>query len=125
MKRFETNVFIMDVYEDAFVSFIVKKDALLDAKDLWESRKLSLEYMPGAKFFVLMESEDIFNITKETRDTAASKEFAKDLCAVALCTNNFSLKLLGSLYIKINKPFSPTKLFNNREKAEAWLRGLM
>ena len=35
MKTYETDVFLMHVHDDAFMEFIVKKDVLLDAKDLW------------------------------------------------------------------------------------------
>ncbi len=125
MKRYETLVFIMNVHDDTFIQFIVKKDVLLDSEDLWESRRMSLEYLPGKKFYVLTEAEDLFSITKEARETGASKEFAADVEAVALYSNNFSLKLLGNLYIKINKPIVPTRLFDDRQKAEDWLRSLM
>jgi hypothetical protein len=125
MKRFETSVFVMSVYDDSFIEFVVKKDVMLDSEDLWDARRLSLEYLPGKKFGVLTEAQDMLNITKEARETGASKEYAKDLYAVALYSKNFSLKLLGNLYIKINKPIVPTRLFDDRKKAEEWLRGLM
>jgi hypothetical protein len=125
MKQFETEVFIMKVHDDAYIEFIVKKDVVLDVGDLWESRKMSLEYLPGKKFYVLMEAEDLFNLTKETRDTGASREFGKDLHAVAMYSSNFSMKLLGNLYIRINKPAVPTRLFDKRDEAEKWLRTMM
>jgi hypothetical protein len=125
MKRFETSVFIMSVYDEGFIEFVVKKDAILDSEDLWEARKMSLEYLPGKKFGVLTEAQDMMNITREARDTGASKEYAKDLYGVALYSKNFSLKLLGNLYIRINKPIVPTRLFDDRKKAEDWLRSVM
>jgi hypothetical protein len=47
------------------------------------------------------------------------------MIAVALCSGNLSLKILGSLYIKINKPMIPTKFFDDREKGKAWLKGFI
>lgn len=125
MKRFETDVFVMDVYEDTFLLFTVKKDANLEPKDLWESRKLSLDYLPGKKFYVLMQSQDFFSLGPETRRVAASKEYSDGLNAVALCSPNLTLKILGSLYMKINKPHVITRFFDDATKAEEWLRSVM
>lgn len=125
MKTFETDVYIMNVYEDGYLEFKVKKDSLLEPDDLWLSRKQSLEYVPGKKFSVLMEAQDFFQIGTETRRVAASQEYSKDLTAVALCSNNLSLKILGSLYIKINKPMVPTKFFDDRDKAKEWVKAFV
>jgi hypothetical protein len=122
MKTFETDVYVMRVHENCYLEFKVKKDSLLEPEDLWLSRKQSLEYMPEKKFAVLMEAHDFFQLGTETRRVAASKEYSEGMIAVALCSNNLSLKILGSLYIKINKPPIPTKFFDDREKAEEWLK---
>ena len=122
MKTFETDVYVMNVYGDGYLEFKVKKDSLLEPEDLWLSRKQSLEYAPGKKFAVLMEAQDFFQIGSETRRVAASKEYSDGMIAVALCSSNLSLKILGSLYIKINRPQIPTKFFDDREKGKEWLK---
>ena len=122
MKTFETDVYIMNVQEDGYLEFKVKKDSLLEPGDLWLSRKQSLEYAPGKKFAVLMEAQDFFQIGTETRRVASSKEYSDGMIAVALCSNNLSLKILGSLYIKINKPPIPTKFFDDKEKGKEWVK---
>ena len=125
MKTFETEVYVMNVYEDGYLEFKVKKDSLLDPDDLWLSRKQSLDYAPDKKFAVLMEAQDFFQIGTETRRVAASREYSEGMIAVALCSKNLSLKILGSLYIKINKPPIPTKFFDDREKAKEWIKSLL
>lgn len=121
MRTCETEVYSMNVHESGYIEFKVKKDTLLQPEDLWLSRKQSLEYLPGHKFAVLMESDDFFQLGAETRRVGASVEYSKDLMAVAFCSKNLSMKILGSLYIKINKPSVPTKFFDDRDKAERWL----
>ena len=125
MKTFETDVYVMSVHGDGYLEFKVKKDSLLEPEDLWLSRKQSLEYAPGKKFAVLMEAQDFFQIGTETRRVAASKDYSDGMIAVALCSNNLSLKILGSLYIKINRPPIPTKFFDDREKGKEWLKGFI
>ncbi len=122
MKTFETEAYSMNVHENGFLEFKVKKDAVLESDDLWMARKQSLEYAPTKKFVVLMEAPDFFQIGTETRRVGASVEYSKDLIAVALCSSNLALKILGSLYIKINKPAVPTKFFDDRPKAEEWAK---
>jgi hypothetical protein len=125
MKQFETDVFKMNVYEDGFVDFIVKKDTLVEAKDFWQSKEMSVNYMPGKKFYVLVESEGLFQITMGARDLGASKEYSDHMAAVALYSSNLSLKIIGNLYIKLKRPASPTKFFDDRNKAVQWLREQM
>jgi hypothetical protein len=122
MRTYETDVYIMNVHTNGYLEFKVKKDSLLEPKDLWLSRKQSLEYLPGQKFAVLMESDDFFQLGAETRRVGASEEYSKDLVAVAMYSSNLTLKILGSLYIKINRPPVPTKFFDDRDKAEEWLK---
>jgi len=125
MKTFETDVYVMNVHGDGYLEFKVKKDSFLEPDDLWLSRKQSLEYAPDKNFALLMEAQDFFQIGTETRRVAASQEYSDGLVAVALCSNNLSLKILGSLYIKINKPPIPTKFFDDREKGKEWVRGFI
>lgn len=125
MKKFDTEIYTMTIHDDLFLEFIVKKDALLKEEDVWLSKRQAEESYPGVKFFVLMGGEEFFQVTRETREAVATKKFSTHLEAVALFSNELSLKILGSLYIKINRPNVPTKFFTNRTDAESWLRSLM
>lgn len=125
MKTFETDVYVMNIHKDGYLEFKAKKDSLLEPEDLWLARKQSLEYVPDKKYAVLMEAQDFFQIGTETRRVAASVEYSKDLIAVALYSKNLSLKILGSLYIKINRPAVPTKFFDDRPKAVEWLKSFI
>jgi hypothetical protein len=121
----ESNKFIIKVYPNDFVEYVVKKDVLLDEKSAREAKKLLEDYKPGTKFFVLAEGLDFFRVTRGARRLGASKTFSTHMAAVAFCSNNFSLHLLGELYIKINKPAVPTRLFTNKKSAKEWLKELM
>jgi hypothetical protein len=47
------------------------------------------------------------------------------MAAVALYSNNLTLKIIGNLYIKLKRPASPTKFFDDRSKAIQWLKDQM
>lgn len=125
MKKIDSENYIMIIHDDLLLEFLVKKDAVLNDKDMWESKKEAENYLPEKKFYVLLGGEEFFQVTKEAREIAASDEFSGHLAAVALFSTELSLKILGNLYIKINKPTIPTRFFNNKKKAMEWIREIM
>jgi len=110
------------VHDDLLIEFIVKKDVKLQESDIWESKQLSLDYLPGKKFVVLMESEGYMDASADARKAGASEEYSHHVKAVAMYRTKLHETVLGKLYLQISKPFVPTRFFDNREKALAWLR---
>lgn len=125
MKKFDNDIYTMTIHEDFFVEFVVKQDAVLKEKDVWLSKQQAEEAYPNKKFYVMLSGEEFFQVTRETRDIAASEKFSTHLAAVALYSKELAMKILGNLYIKINKPIVPTKFFTDKSEAELWLRSLM
>ena len=122
MKRFETKAFLMTIHDDFLIEFLVKKNVNLQASDIWESRDLSVEYIPHKKFFVLFEGDEDAEVSGEARRAGASKEYTGHVAALALYSNKTYERIIGSLFLKINKPLVPTEFFDDRDKAVAWLR---
>lgn len=122
MKTFETNAYTMTVHDDLLIEFKVKKDVKLQESDVWQSRDQSLEYLPGKRFVVLMESEGYMDASADARKAGASEEYSKHVMAVAMYSTKLHETVLGKLYLQISKPFVPTRFFDNRDKALAWLR---
>lgn len=125
MRKFETDTYNMSIHDDLYLEFMVKKDAILKEEDVWLSKQQAEEAYPGKRYFVLLGGEEFFQVPKETREAVASEKFSTHLAAVALYSNELAMKILGNLYIKINRPEVPTKFFTDRNKAEIWLRSLM
>ena len=122
MKRFETKAFLMTVHDDLLIEFLVKDNVNLQASDVWESRDLSVNYIPNKKFFVLFEGGEDASVSGEARRAGASKEYTGHVAALALYSNKAYERIIGSLFLKINKPLVPTEFFDDRDKAIAWLR---
>lgn len=123
MKTFETKAFVMTIHDDLLIEFKVKKNVTLQESDVWESRDLSLGYLPGSKFLVLMEADENADYSADARKAGASAEYAKHVKAVALCSSKLHENIVGNLYLKINKPIVPTRFFDSRDKAIEWLKG--
>lgn len=122
MKTFETNAYNMIVHDDLLIEFKVKKNVTLQASDVWESRDQSVNHIPGKKFFVLFEGDDNSGVSVDARRAGASVEYTKHVQALALYSNKFHENIIGNLFLKINKPHVPTRFFDNRDNAIAWLR---
>ncbi len=122
MKTFETNAFVMTIRDDLLIEFKVKKNMTLEASDVWESRDLSINYLPGKKFFVLFEGDDNSNISGDARRAGASLEYTKHVSALAIFSNRPYEIIIGGLFLKVNKPIVPTKFFSEREEAMDWLK---
>lgn len=122
MKTFETNAFLMTIHDDLLIEFKVKANINLEAKDVWKSRDLSVDYLPEKKFYVLFEGDDDASVSGEARRAGASEEYTKHVAALALYSNKAYERIIGSLFLKINKPKVPTEFFDDRGKAIAWLK---
>lgn len=114
----------MIIHDDLIKEIKVKKNVTLQANDIWESRDLTINYIPDKKFYVLLEGEEDSSVSGEARRAAASEEYKQHVAALALCSNKLHEKIIGSLFLNINKPKVPTKFFDNREDALVWLKNL-
>ena len=94
---------------------------MFDEKIAKQAKKVLEQENTGVKYYLYVEPEGFFRVTRKARKLGASKDFSSHLAAVAFVTSNSSLALLGELYNKINKPSVPTKVFSSKEAAKEWL----
>jgi len=58
----------------------------------------------------------------ETREFWAKKDSCPYASADAYVAVNLGHRIMGSAYLKFNRPGRPTKIFSSQENAVAWLR---
>jgi hypothetical protein len=122
----ETDKYIMRVHDDeCMLEYLVKEDVTISAADVIAGKAALSKIRPGIKFFVIAEGIGFFTITKEAKEICATSEYADNTVAVAFYTTSTAILLMGEMYNKINKPVVPTKIFNNRELAQEWLKEQM
>ena len=112
----------MNVHDDLLVEFRIKANSTLQATDVWTSRDQSVDYIPGKKFLVLIEGGKNAGISGDARRAGASMEYARHVAALAIYSPRSYEKIMGSLFLKINKPVVPTRFFDRRDEAITWLR---
>jgi hypothetical protein len=125
MKEFDSQRYRMKINDNLIKEVVVKRGQVFNESDLAESKQLSCEYLPNAKFYVIMEGEEDATVTNDAKRLAASKEYAQYTSALALCSSSLGLRIMGNLFLKVNKPAVHTRLFETREEAMAWLHKQM
>lgn len=96
-----------------------------DVKDVQEMREIYLKFSKGKPFAILLDATNNFIPTEEARVLLASREYAEKRVAAAFVTKTLANKIFGNFFIKVNKPFSPTKLFTEEGPAFEWLKEKM
>lgn len=112
----------MNVHDNLLIEFKVKKNSTLQETDVWTSRDQSLDCFPGKKFFVLLEGDENSHISGDARRAGASALYADHVAALAIFSTKHYEKIMGMLFLRINKPITPTRFFDNRDEALFWLQ---
>jgi hypothetical protein len=122
----ETEKYIVRIHNDLpYLEYIIKEGVTMDVEDILNCKKEIEKIRPGVKFYVLSEGIEFFTLTKNAREISATQEYSNNTLAIAFYSTNISILLLGEMYIKINKPVVPTKIFSNLDKAIEWLNERM
>lgn len=75
----------------------------------------------GVAYPALLKIKSLNDSTKEARDFLASNEGCEGLKAVAIFVDSVAEDMMANLFVQLNKPVIPVKIFNDEEKAKQWL----
>jgi hypothetical protein len=103
------------------VELILKDSKVFDVQDMVLAKRFSTSHLKDQKIALLVTFQGAFYPTKEARELLADPGYSSHQKAIAIITREFSIRLLATLYLKINKPKTPTRLFDNRADAIKWL----
>ncbi|CAG5077993.1 DUF7793 family protein [Parvicella tangerina] len=115
-KEFDKH--FVTIYDSGILLFEVKRDAIVTARDLEQTRAW-LSHFGERKYLNLFiartraEVEDDFRL-----DAATSNQYT---IADAIVVNGISQRIMANLYLRFNKPATPTKVFADEESAAFWL----
>jgi len=116
----ETETAILELRED-YLYIAFKKDVIVELEHIIANKKAREKIQQGKKMLVLGDIRKIWHISKAAQDYLASKEVTNLNIAMAILTSSLMTVLLANFFIKFKKPATPTKMFNNEEKAIKWL----
>lgn len=111
----------MVLYSNGIMNVIFKENLLIELNDIKDVVSWVGEIANGRKFINLMEGADNTDLDTEVRSFAASSEENKYTIADAMVISNQAQRIVTNFYLKVNKPYKPTKIFTDRDKAIDWL----
>lgn len=88
------------------------------AKNCVENR---IRFSNGLSYPCLIDMKGVRSISKDAREYLAT-EGARNIKAGALIIDSALSKMVGNIFLTINKPAVPTKLFTNELEAKEWLK---
>ena len=120
----------VDKYESSYITmwmsdgilcarYAANLDVTLDvAKTVVEAR---IFYSKGQRYALWVDMRGIKSMTREARSYLASVG-ATLVTGAALITGSAVNRTLGNIFLKIDKPPVPIKLFTDEQKAMEWVR---
>jgi len=96
--------------------------SLIDAKEEVERAKIISK---GEKVLQIVYLDKVKKVSMLAKQYYAGEESAKVWIAVALLAKSPLSRTIGNLFLKVNKPSFPAKMFSDKKKAMAWLKGFL
>jgi len=107
---------------DGIVIIDIKPDVEISIEEIIEGTNFILSIVKEKKLPILFIANEFSIPSKESREYLAKKESLPYAIADAYVICSFPQKIVGNFYLKVNKPFRPTKLFTDKNEALKWLK---
>ena len=113
--------FVTIRYKAPVVYLVFKEGADLDVPEVKQMIKVAGSLTNNNPYLLCSDARTYFQITSEARKVSSDKSESSLVVANAVLVNNLPLRLTANLFIKINKPHFPLRVFTDEEKAMEWL----
>jgi hypothetical protein len=78
----------------------------------------------GRESLVLIVANEVSQFTKEAVEFSVSDEGLRYNIGDALVVKSLTQRITANIYLKLNKPKKPSKIFNTEKEAVKWLHSL-
>lgn len=121
MQQVITRTTEITLGDDGILRTRVFEGAAITLKDVKEYYAFTRRMAGDRKVLALVDGRASFSITDEARAYAAD-QMNETRIATALITRSAAVRMLYNLFVQVNKPQVPTKMFTDEQSAEAWLK---
>lgn len=119
-----TDKIIFSMCEDNIFCTECPPNTILSIEDCLSSTKITNEMQRGVALPLLCDISNVVKMSKACREHFAGAIHAETFTRAALIVTNPISKIIGNFFLGLNKPIKKTQLFNNKEKALEWLKGV-
>lgn len=109
--------------EDDILHFQYKEGTILGLDAARELLELRLQFSKGKNYKIITYLPNIRAVTPEAKAFLSSEESYRGVEKVAVVSRSPIGIMLVNLFIQVNKPPRPTRLFKNVWEALQWLKG--
>lgn len=107
--------------DDGIVHFVCAAGAQLDEANTRELFSCYREVAGEGRLLVLSDIRGMRSSTSGSRALATTPEATQLHAAAAVIVGNGITRMMGNLFIGMNRPAYPTRLFTDLDSAVAWL----
>lgn len=123
VKEIDLEKSVITLYDNRIVKIRFKDMVDFNLEDAIEANRTMYDFAEGNPFLSLVDTINV----RSQMSTQAMAHFAKDpltkgvRIAEAIVVDSLHNRILANFYIKFVKSHNPVKVFNNMDKAIAWL----
>jgi hypothetical protein len=123
-KKMSTEQVDLELTDDGILEYRYAPGAVVDLEFARAIVRSAAELLgSNAPMPSLVEPGNIKELTREARTFfAESPENHAVASRVALMVESPATRIIGNVFLRVSKPRIPTKLFQDRDAARAWLR---
>jgi hypothetical protein len=124
VREIKTAKATLSLIKRDIVRILVDEEVDVQREDILEINAAKNSLIGNGKYCVVFITPKFGSINSEARAVSASKEVYHNAIAKAIVVPNLGQRIIGSFFIKFNKPPSPTRLFSNEADAVIWLENM-
>jgi hypothetical protein len=109
--------------DDGVVHFVCREGADLDAQNTLEMFATYRAVAGDGPILVLSDIRGMRSSTSESRALATTDEATALHGAAAVIVGSKLTRMMGNLFLRLNRPAYPTRLFDDLASGLAWLHG--
>jgi len=113
--------FAILTYDEPIVFLRYKHEVKVDVEDMYNMFKASYALSKNESYLLLVDAKVLVDVTPEARKVGSNKKNTLNIIANAIVVKWLAQRLLSNVFIEINKPHLPVRIFNDEKKAIKWL----
>ncbi|MEZ4937611.1 MAG: hypothetical protein R2799_08455 [Crocinitomicaceae bacterium] len=122
IETFNTSIAKLTLLDDKIIHCFVEENSDFDMDQMMEIRDGNRVLSKGQDYCVILEAGSFADFSKKAKEASATHEYSSGRIALAIIANNLAMKILTDVYLRINKPVTPTKAFKSKTEALEWLK---
>ena len=121
LKRKEFQRTIVEYRNDGVIHVVYKPGCTISVEDCYAMAKFIARIGEAEKYPFLTEPSGGSKIDEEARVLLASEKGNIFILKNAILCNSIVYEMIGNFFIRMDRPLTPTKLFESEVKAISWL----